>query len=209
MSHSAAWFQTIFNRQLPQLALAAAFAILLSLPALNAQGQQPDKGTKDPNLDVHSSVGDLHMGKDADARSAGLPLYPGAHLRPDEPDSDALNFGVLTESFGVKLVIAKYGSDDAPNKVVDFYREKLKRYGKVLECHTSERSGNVHADVDDQKEQPSKQLKCEGDNTGPVTELKVGTEDNEHVVAIEPSHTGKGTIFALVYMHSRGKQGDI
>jgi hypothetical protein len=209
MSHSAAWFQTIFNRQLPQLALAAAFAILLSLPALNAQGQQPDKGTKDPNLDVHSSVGDLHMGKDADARSAGLPLYPGAHLRADEPDSDALNFGVLTESFGVKLVIAKYGSDDAPNKVVDFYREKLKKYGKVLECHTREHSGSAHADVDDQKQQPSKELKCEGDNTGPVTELKVGTEDNEHVVAIEPSHTGKGTIFALVYMHSRGKQGDI
>jgi hypothetical protein len=176
---------------------------------LNAQGQQPDNGTKDPNLDVHSSVGDLHMGKDADARSAGLPLYPGAHLRPDEPDSDALNFGVLTESFGVKLVIAKYGSDDAPNKVVDFYREKLKKYGKVLECHTSEHSGSAHADVDDQKQQPSKELKCEGDNTGPVTELKVGTEDNEHVVAIEPSHTGKGTIFALVYMHSRGKQGDI
>jgi hypothetical protein len=209
MSHSAAWFQTIFNRQLPQLALAAAFAMLLSLPALNAQGQQPDNGTKDPNLDVHSSVGDLHMGKDADARSAGLPLYPGAHLRPDEPDSDALNFGVLTESFGVKLVIAKYGSDDAPVKVVDFYREKLKKYGKVLECHTSEHSGSAHADVDDQKQQPSKALKCEGDNTGPVTELKVGTEDNEHVVAIEPSHTGKGTIFALVYMHSRGKQGDI
>ena len=209
MSHSAAWFQTIFNRQLPQLALAAAFAMLLSLAALNAQGQQPDNGTKDPNLDVHSSVGDLHMGKDADARSAGLPLYPGALLRPDEPDSDALNFGVLTESFGVKLVIAKYGSDDAPNKVVDFYREKLKRYGKVLECHTSEHSGSAHADVDDQKQQPSKELKCEGDNTGPVTELKVGTEDNEHVVAIEPSHTGKGTIFALVYMHSRGKQGDI
>jgi hypothetical protein len=209
MSHSAAWFQTIFNRQLPQLALAAAFAMLLSLAALSAQGQQPDNGTKDPNLDVHSSVGDLHMGKDADARSAGLPLYPGAHLRPDEPDSDALNFGVLTESFGVKLVIAKYGSDDAPNKVVDFYREKLKKYGKVLECHTSEHSGSAHADVDDQKQQPSKELKCEGDNTGPVTELKVGTEDNEHVVAIEPSHTGKGTIFALVYMHSRGKQGDI
>jgi hypothetical protein len=209
MSHSTAWFQTIFNRQLPPLALAAAFAMLLSLPALNAQGQQPDNGKKDPNLDVHSSVGDLHMGKDADARSAGLPLYPGAHLRPDEPDSDALNFGVLTESFGVKLVIAKYGSDDAPNKVVDFYREKLKKYGKVLECHTSEHSGSAHADVDDQKQQPSKELKCEGDNTGPVTELQVGTEDNEHVVAIEPSHTGKGTIFALVYMHSRGKLGDI
>ena len=209
MSQSPAGFQIIFHRRLPAIALTATLAILLALPALNAQQQQSDSGKKDSNLDVHSSVGDLHMGKDADAHRAGLPLYPGAHPRPDEPDSDSLNVGVLTEAFGVKLVIAKYGSDDAPNKIVDFYREKLKKYGKVLECHTSEHSGNVHADVDDQKEQPSKELKCEGDNTGPVTELKVGTEDNEHVVAIEPSHTGKGTIFALVYLYTRGKQGDI
>jgi hypothetical protein len=209
MSRSAGQHQGIFHRQLPQLALTVAFAMLLNLPALNADGQQPDNGKKDPNLDVHSSAGDLHMGKDADAHSAGLPLYPGAHLRPDEPNSDSLNVGILTEAFGVKLVIAKYGSDDAPNKIVDFYREKLKKYGKVLECHTSEHSGSAHADVDDQKEQPSKELKCEGDNTGPVTELKVGTEDNEHVVAIEPSHTGNGTIFALVFLHTRGKQGDI
>jgi hypothetical protein len=186
-----------------------AFATLLSLPALIAQAQQPDNGTKDPNLDVHSSKGDLHMGKDADARSAGLPLYPGAHHRPDEPDSDSINFGVLTEAFGMKLVIAKYGSEDSPGKVVDFYREKLKKYGKVLECHSTEHGGGAHVDVDDQKEQPSKELKCEGDNTGPVTELKVGTEDNEHVVAIKPNRTGKGTIFALVYLYTRGKQGDI
>jgi len=39
--------------------------------------------------------------------------------------------------------------------------------------------------------------------------LKVGTEDNEHVVAIKPNRAGKGTIFALVYLYTRGKQGDI
>jgi hypothetical protein len=209
MSNSAARLKTMFPRPVSRLALAAAFAMLLILPALNAQEQQPDNGKKDQNLDVRSSVGDLHMGKDADAHSAGLPLYPGAHPRPDEPDSDALNFGVVTEAFGVKLVIAKYGSEDAPNKVVDFYREKLKKYGKVLECHTSEHGGEVHADVDDQKEQSSKALKCEGDNTGPVTELKVGTEDNQHLVAIEPGRAGNGSIFALVFLYSRGKQGDI
>jgi len=209
MSHSAARFPAIFIRQRPPLVLTIAFAMLLSLPALIAQAQQPDNGTKDPNLDAHSSLGDLHMGKDADARSAGLPLYPGAHPMPDEPDSDSMNFGVLTEAFGMKLVIAKYGSDDSPSKVVDFYREKLKKYGKVLECHTTEHGGGAHVDIDDQKEQPSKELKCEGDNTGPVTELKVGTEDNQHVVAIEPNRTGKGTIFALVYLYTRGKQGDI
>lgn len=209
MSRFAAGFQEICKRQLLRLVLMIAFATLLSLPALIAQAQQPDNGTKDPNLDVHSSLGDVHMGKDADARSAGLPLYPGAHPRPDEPDSDSINFGLLTETFGMKLVIAKYGSEDSPGKIVDFYREKLKKYGKVLECHSTEHGAGAHVDVDDQKEQPSKELKCEGDNTGPVTELKVGTEDNEHVVAIKPNRTGKGTIFALVYLYTRGKQGDI
>jgi hypothetical protein len=51
-------------------------------------------------------------------------------------------------------------------------------------------------------------LKCE-DNSGPVTELKVGTEDNQHVVAIEPRDASKGSTFALVYVHTRGKRGDI
>jgi hypothetical protein len=107
----------------------------------------------------------------------------------------------------VKLVVAKYDSDDPPAKVIDYYREHLKKYGKVLECHTSEHGGDAHADVDDDK--PSKELKCEGDNKGPVTELKVGTEDNQHVVAIEPHDGGTGSTFALVYVHTRGKQGDI
>jgi hypothetical protein len=205
MSRSA---KAIFYRMVPRLALAAAFAMLCAL-ATTANAQQSDNGNQDKNLDVRSSVGDLHMGKDADARGAGLPLYPGARRGHDEPDSNAFNLGVLTEAFGMKLVIAKYDSDDAPNKVVDFYREKLKKYGKVLECHTREHGGNVHADVDDEKESHSKELKCEGDNTGPVTELKAGAEDNQHVVAVEPSRSGKGASFALVFLYTRGKQGDI
>jgi hypothetical protein len=191
---------------LARLALAAAFAMLLIMPA---SAQEADNGTQDKNLDVRSSVGDLHMGKDADARRAGLPLYPGARRGHDEPDSNALNFGILTEAFGVKLVVAKYDSDDAPSKIVDFYRDKLKKYGKVLECHTSEHGEKVQADVEDEKAQHSKELKCEGDNTGPVTELKVGTEDNQHAVAVEPSRSGKGSSFALVFLYTRGKQGDI
>jgi hypothetical protein len=206
MSRSA---KAILYRMFSRLAPAAAFAMLLSVPMMTADAQQTDNAGQDKNLDVRSSVGDLHMGKDADARGAGLPLYPGARRGHDEPDSNALNVGILTEAFGVKLVIAKYDSDDAPNKVVDFYREKLKKYGKVLECHSKAHGGNVHADVDDQKEQHSKELKCEGDNTGPITELKVGTEDNQHVVAVEPSRSGKGASFALVFMYTRGKQGDI
>jgi hypothetical protein len=141
-------------------------------------------------------------------------LYPGAvpaKSKDKDGDSDKVNLGLLTEAFGIKLIVAKYDSDDAPDKVIDFYRDKLKKYGKVLECHTKEHGGDVHNDSDDSKDSDAKNkpLKCEGDNSGPVTELKVGTEDNEHIVSVEPREGGKGASFAIVYVYTRGKRGDI
>jgi hypothetical protein len=199
MSRFAARFGTFI--------FATTLTLIFALSAVATAQQETEKSDQDRNLDIRSSLGDLHVGKDADARSAGLPLYPGGRLRRDEENSDALNLGILTQAFGMKLVVAKYDSNDAPGKVVDFYREKLKKYGKVVECHTSQHGGDVHTDVDDRKNHSSKELKCEGDNTGAVTELKVGTDDNQHIVAIEPS--GKGSTFALVYLYTRGKQDDI
>lgn len=184
--------------------------LTLAVAAFAAPPQAAANSDQNKHLDVSSSVGDLHVGTDGDARKAGLALYPGARPRHDKEDGDALHLGVFTEAFGMKLVVAKYDSDDAPARVIDFYRAQLKKYGKVLECHTGEHGGGVHADIHDDgddKGQHSKALKCEGDNTGPVTELKVGTEDNQHVVAIEPR--GKASTFALVYVHTRGKQGEI
>jgi hypothetical protein len=146
----------------------------------------------------------LHLGNDADAQKAGLFLYPGARLRHDDQNDSTANLSLFTEAFGVKLVVAKYDSDDAPGKVIDFYRDKLKKYGKVIECHTREHGGS-DPDIDE----PSGAVKCEGDNTGPVTELKVGTQSNQHVVAIEPGKSASGSSFTLVYVHTRGKQCDI
>jgi hypothetical protein len=188
---------------------AVAFGIAISIPSF-AQSQKPDSNENE-NFDVRSTVGDLHLGADADARKAGLPLYPGARVHRDKENSDAVNIGVLTEAFGFKLVVANYESDDAPGKVIDFYRDKLKKYGKVLECHSKKHGGDVdmNDDDDDKDSKKSKELKCEGDNSGPVTELKVGTEDNQRVVAVEPADHGSGSTFAVVYVHARGKQGDI
>jgi len=184
-------------------ALALTLAAALTLPAF-AQ----DSGAKNKNLDISSSVGDMHVGNDADARKTGLPLYPGARLKSDNENNGNANLSVLTEAFGMTLVVAKYDSDDAPAKIVDFYRDKLKKYGKVLECHTQTHGGDVDVHDDSKDSEGGKELKCE-ENSGPVTELKVGTEDNQHVVAIEPRDASKGSTFALVYVHTRGKRGEI
>jgi hypothetical protein len=193
--------------------LTLAFATALASHAFAAGPQKPDKDSQDKHLDIRSSSGDLHIGNDADARKIGLPIYPGARPKHDDNNKDAVNLGLLTEAFGIKLVVASYESDDASAQLVEYYRDKLKKYGKVIECHTHKHGGDVNADVDDDKDkdndQHSKPVKCEGDNTGPVTELKVGTEENQHVVAIEPRDGGKRATFALMYLHTRGKQGDI
>jgi hypothetical protein len=188
------------------LTLATALAFLSLLPGVNAQ--QTDN--QDKHLDIRSSAGDLHVGNDADARDTGLPAYPGARLKHDDQGKDgknSANLVISTESFGIKLMVVDYDSDDPPTNVIDYYRDKLKKYGKVIECHTGEHGGDIHVNAGKNNANGSKEVTCSGDNTGKVVELKVGTQDNQHLVAVEPS--GNGSTFALVYLHTRGKQGDI
>ena len=184
------------------LSISLAVALGVVVPVLSQ-----DSGSKDKSLDVRSSVGDLHVGKDADAKKVGLPLYPGARLKSNGEDQSQANLSIATESFGMKLVVANYISDDAAGKLLDFYRDKLKKYGKVLECHSA-KLGDVSGHDDDKDSNKSRDLKCD-ENSGPVTELKVGTDDNQHIVAVEPGEGSKGSKFALIYLHTRGQQGDL
>jgi len=178
--------------RLAALALVIAFAVSL-------QAQEAGKTGQD------------HLGNDADARVIGLPLYPGAQPRAEEKDSSNANLAIFTQAFGVKLLVARYNSGDAPDKIAAYYRDKLKKYGRVIECRSHEHDGDIHVHTDKKNSDSgeSKDLKCDSDNTGNVVELKTGTEDNQHVVAIEAAEKGNGSTFALVYVYARGKQGDI
>lgn len=185
-------------------ALCGCFAIL----AAQALAQSHDDQNK--GLDVRSSAGDMHLGNDADSRQVGLPVYPGARERKHDDNRSNANLSLFTSAFGMKLVVLNYDSDDAPEKVIAFYRQKLKKYGKVLECRTSKHGAGVDVNDENDDSKKSKELKCEGDQTGDTIELKAGTEDDQHIVAISPAENGgKGSSFELVYVHTRGKQADI
>jgi len=109
------------------MTLSVVMAAAMAVPLLSQDSKSDNK-----TVDVRSSVGDLHVGADADAKKVGVPLYPGARPKVDEKNDSQANLSILTEAFGMKLVVANYVSDDAPPKIIDFYRDKLKRYGKVL-----------------------------------------------------------------------------
>ena len=182
--------------------LCAAF--VFSACSINVKKGANGGNDDDKNVDIKTPFTDIHVEKEADARDTGLAVYPGATLKPKEGNDDNnANVNLSAFGFGLKVVVLKYESTDTPAKVEKYYQDQLKRYGGVIECHSSHHdnyNGNVHND-------PSAPVRCDSDNAGNVVELKVGTEGNQHVVAIDSA--GKGTEFTLVYVHTHGKNDTI
>ena len=188
--------------------LLKTFTLISALAAFTACSinvKKNDNGD-DKKVDIDTPFGGIHVSKGADVRDTGLAVYPGAHLKPkdDSDDEKSANVNISTSSFGLRVVALDYQTNDAPDKVVNFYKNELKKFGNVLECHTHGR-GSYSATNPDKGD--SEELKCEGDNNGKTIELKAGTKSNQHIVAVDPQ--SKGSDFALVYVHFRGKEGTI
>jgi hypothetical protein len=185
---------------------AACVAALLALPACSVNVQKEENG-QDKQVDVKTPLGGIHVGKQADAADVGVAVYPGARMKQKDSDGDdkSANVNISGFGYGIKVVALEYESDDAPVKVLSFYRDQLKKYGNVLECHTS----SLHLDMkmrSHESKSNSNELTCEGDN-GKDVELKVGRKDDQHIVSVEPE--GKGSSFSLVYVRTHGKDDDI
>jgi len=183
-------------------ALAVALGSLLVFSACSVNVKKDNQG-QEKHVDIDTPVGGIHVSKDADARDTGLPVYPGARVKEKEENGDvkSANVDISTGFFGLKVIAVEYESDAAPDKLIAYYKDALKKYGTVLECHTSK-----HADVTMERggdHSGSHALKCDSNDHGNRVELKVGTEENQHLVSIEPE--GKGSSFALVVVQTRGR----
>jgi hypothetical protein len=167
-----------------------------------------DEEGKEKKVDIQTPVAGLHVSNEPDVQDTGLPVYPGAtrkHKEEGDSDETGANVNIATSLFGLKVVAVEFVSNDPPEKVLAFYKDKLGKYGNVLECHKRKGGSSVtlNSDGDDDSKSKSKQLKCEGDNSGNVIELKVGTDEKQHIVSIEPKDNG--TDFALVFVQTHGK----
>jgi hypothetical protein len=192
--------------------LAVAIAALLGLPACSVNVKKGENG-EEKKVDIETPVGGIHVSKGADVRDTGLPVYPGAQAKDTDKSGEqkSANVNISAGMFGLKVVAIEFLSDDPPDKVATYYKDQLKKYGAILECHTSHRHGDagdadVHMGKDDDKKD-SNQLTCEHDS-GTTLELKVGTKQNQHIVSISPQDKGKGTDFALVFVQTHGGDKD-
>src|ERR1700733_7697437 len=178
-------------------------AMLISSCSVNVK---KEANGQDKQVDIKTLVGGIHVSKDADVSDTGLTVYPGAHIKHKDSDGDdkSANVNISGFGFGIKVVALEYESSDSPDKLIAFYRDQLRKYGNVLECHTSGHF-NVNTNYSD-KSGNSHELTCDSGN-GNNVELKVGTKEDQHIVAVESE--GKGSTFSLVYVRTHGKDADI
>jgi hypothetical protein len=174
----------------------SSLVLLFMLSACSVHEQKEADGNK--KVDIQTPFADIHVGTDIDAKDTGLASYPGAKPKQDgDKDKHRANISIGGENFGVHVVAASFTTDDPPEKVIDFYRKDLKRYGSVLECKRgiSENKGNDESAIrcsDHGSEEPGK------------LDLAVGVPEKQHVVSVKPD--GKGTEFSLVYVQVNGKK---
>jgi hypothetical protein len=186
-------------------ALVSAVVAAVLLASACSINVKKEKDGNDKQVDINTPVGGIHVSKDVNPQEVGIAVYPGARIKVKDSSGDdkSANVNISGFGYGLRVLALEYESDDSPAKIVDYYKNQLTKYGDVLICHTTHLNVNTDIKANDEH---SRQLTCEG-STGVNVELKVGTRDNQHIVAVEPE--GKGSSFSLVYVRTHGKDADI
>ena len=137
--------------------------------------------------------------KQATSKEVGLPVYPGAKPHKDEKeDSPSVQMGIWGSTFGFKLAVMKLESTDAPEKIAEFYKKALAKYGTVLNCSDPSQKSSA---------KDSNKLECGDDKPEKGGFLfKAGTKEKQHLVGIQSN--GQGSLFQLVYVEARGDDKD-
>ncbi|MGB9254578.1 MAG: hypothetical protein WCC25_07070 [Candidatus Korobacteraceae bacterium] len=181
------------------LSTAVITSLVLLLGACSISVDDKDK--KDGNVDIKTPFANLKVDSSEKAADNGIPVYPGAHLRPPDKDGDnhSANINMGAMGFGLKVIAAEYETSDSPDKVKTFYEDKMKRFGGVLTCNGHSGGSDIHFS---KNKKDDGKLSC-SDTSGNGWEIKAGTDDDEHLVSIEPN--GSGTRFGTVLVQTKGK----
>jgi hypothetical protein len=191
----------------------AVLPALASVLALSACVSVNKNGNGD-NVDVKTPFGSVSVRTDdVKPEDTGLNVYPGSKLVPRRGhDHDQANVTLSSPWGQLKVIALNYHSDDPPEKVLDWYRKDLQqKYGKFIECKGDQFGPRHPRDSDDNS------LTCGSErgngkdfdfsSGGNTLELKTGTDDKQHVVAVKPD--GGGSNIALVYVQKHGERNSI
>ncbi len=186
-----------------------AVVTIALLAACNFHAEKNERGgTK--SAEINTPVGNLNVRtQGVEGRDTGLPVYANAKEKPGNKEDDKANVNINTPFFGLKVVAVKYVSDDSPDKVLNWYRDKLKGMSNFVECKPGSGDGEKKGSGDDLDRpvqcEHNKNVKIGDDEMKNAVELKTGTQGDQRIVAVESY--GSGTQIALVHVriHKGGK----
>ncbi len=170
--------------------------------AVAAFGQDKDKNDKTKDKDHHSvrvETGGKTYGVSSDKldeKQLGIPIYPGARVKPQSDNSkEGANLSLDMGDDSLRVLAQSYVSDDPPDRIASFYKQRLAKFGPVLEC----RDGHAVGDL-----KTTNGLKCDNDDgkDGGI-ELKAGSERDQHVVGVKPASNGTEFGVAVVKQKKR------
>ena len=177
-----------------------AFGLTVGMLVLSGCRVSSDKQGDNANVSVATPFGGVKV-KTNDAtgiEGIGLDVYPGAELvKKKDKDNGSADVNLSFGKFQLRVKAASYRTPDTPEQVSAFYRGAMKRYGTVIQCShdqpvgTPTRTEEGLTCSDNDKKHGNVE-----DTTGSKYELKAGSKQHQHIVAIEPE--GSGTKFGLV-----------
>jgi hypothetical protein len=185
----------------------AVAAALLAASLIGCHVETHKNGDSD-NVKIGTPFGGLQVRtNDSSAlENMGMTAYPGAQMvqKNGEKGDGAADVDMHFGGFRMRVKAVTYRTQDPPDKVEAFYRDDLKRYGDVLTCAGETPVGT-----------PAKTMQgltCHNEHEGHISvddpkgkgnlELKTGSPQHQHIVAIEPD--SGGTKFGLVVLDLPG-----
>jgi len=117
------------------VSLVPVIAVLLMTSACTIQKDK--NGNDGDNVKISTPFGGMKVrSNETDAAAVGLPAYPGAHIiqKKNDGDDGSVDLHMGFGPWQLHVQVASYGTSDAQDKVMAFYRDALAKYGTVIEC---------------------------------------------------------------------------
>jgi hypothetical protein len=189
-------------RSLQLRTMLSGFLCLIALTGCTVTTHDKGDGKKD-DVDIRTPFGSLSVKEgNNDIKDTGLSPYPGARVKKDsDDDKHSANVNISSSLFGLKVVSVNFETDDPSDKVLAFYRKDMGKYGKVLNC-----TGDVNMNMNFAHKDKDSEVTCHGEGSDHEykEQLKVGTENNQRIVAVKPK--SNGAEFTLVFVRAWGSK---
>ncbi len=179
-------------------ALAATAAMAISGCRVHVD---KDANGKEKNVQVDTPFGGVHVNTDQiSASDLGLPIYPGAQLSRDEDNDKSADVHLGFGDWQLRVKAVNYTTPDSKEKVTEFYKKALTRFGDVITCNGNSPVGTPAVTREgltcDDNDKNGK-VKLDNHDFNQDFQLKAGSKRHQHIVGFKDPKDGK-TRFALV-----------